>query len=169
MDHNNGVTAVVSQEVFNDIKKLGKIRQLFSDRERDKSYDDRFLAESADRGLRAIGKPVFTFTRNERASESPWFTGDGELFKALTDYINENGDCIETGGFFVPFSNGCEIGIHGKDAMASEMAYVTTEQQFRDTFGITIAELKAKTLAGLDEVVRQGNIRLFGDSRPVRL
>ncbi|MFA6270038.1 MAG: hypothetical protein WC657_02400 [Candidatus Paceibacterota bacterium] len=144
MDHNNGVTAVVSQEVFSDIRKLGEIRQLFSDRERDKSYDDRFLAESADRGLSAIGKPVFTFTRNERAAESPWFTGDGELFKALAAHINENGDCIETGGFFVPFSNGCEIGIHGKESMASELAFVTTEQQFRETFGISRMELLAK-------------------------
>ncbi len=144
-DYNNGVTAVVSEDVLGDIKKLVEIRRHFAEREREKPFgDDCFLSNSADQGIAALGKPVFTFTRQERFRESPWFTGDTELMNALAEHLKERGDVFQRGSFYVPFSNGCECGLHGPDSMKHELAYVTTEKQFEDTFGVSIGYLVTK-------------------------
>ena len=141
--YNNGVTAIVSEEVLHDIEKFNKIYHLFIEQEKGKPYtDERKLAHVASEGVRHLATPVFTFARTERVAESPWFTGDTEVLDRLRSYIRYTGGTIESEGFHVPFSNGMEYGMHGHEAMTHELSYVTTEQQFREAFGISIAQLK---------------------------
>lgn len=137
--HNNGVTAIVSEEVKNDYVKDREINSVLNDATH--QVRGRDYSKPLNEGLRHMGKPVFTFTHNERSQKSPWFTGDGELMEMLWEYTITNGGQFEEGGFYVPFSNGCEIGLHGDQAMASELTYVTTDTQFRETFDISRSEV----------------------------
>jgi hypothetical protein len=70
----------------------------------------------------------------ERFEKSPWITGDDKMLNALISHIRNNGGSVKSEGFYVPFSNGCELGIHGEKAMTSELLYVTTERQFVNNF-----------------------------------
>ena len=150
-NYNNGVTAIVSEEVYNDIHRQRMIRQQFVAREESVEYKDRWRADLASKATEHLTVPIFTFASDDRFEESPWFTGNRQVYKTLVEYIRKNGGVVEEGGFFVPFSNGCEIGMHSKDAMKSELAYVTTSQQFRETFGISQAELVNPTDTNLNE------------------
>ena len=143
--YNNGVTALVSEEVYNNLKKQASIQRLFTEREKDVTFNEQWRTETSYQGLRHLLVPIFTFTRVERFGESPWFTGDINFLNELHKHIEENGGVVESSGFFVPFSNGCEVGIHGKDAMKNELAYVTTEQQFREAFGISVSEIEERS------------------------
>ena len=145
-NYNNGVTALISEEVSRDIKKQNTIWQLCAKRDAEKAYGDRMLGATASSALNHLCVPIFTFVDPERAAESPWFTGDNKLLNALLDHINENGGFIltEHNNFYVPFSNGSELGMHGEESMKRELAYVTTEMQFRGTFGVSIQEIKAR-------------------------
>lgn len=158
---NNGVTAIVSEEVYNDIHRQRMIRQHFTTCEENVEYNERWLASVADKATNYLNVPTFTFVRPERFQESPWFTATDDVLDRLIDYIKYNGDKIEEAGFYVPFSNGCELGIHGKDAMKNDLAYVTTSQQFRETFGISLSGVASRaTDASLNkvfsEMVRMG-------------
>lgn len=146
--YNNGVTALVSEEVKNDLHKQYVIWQNFAEREKDEEYTKRWRAATASEATRHLKTPIFTFVQDERFKKSPWFTGNDELLEMLCLHIKECGWEIEEGSFFVPFSNGCEIGLHGKDSMKSELAQVTTEQQFRETFGLTTSALKSSREVG---------------------
>ena len=127
------------------------IRQHFLTSEEKVEYKDRWRASVADKATNHLCLPTFTFVRDDRFIESPWFTGNDNVLELLMKHIKETGGRIESSGFYVPFSNGCEVGMHGKDAMKADLAYVTTQQQFRDTFGISMAELvNGKTDTNLD-------------------
>lgn len=141
---NNGVTALVSELVLADINKKNAIRQILNDD--DHKVKGRDISEPLSEGLKHLNtKPVFTFVRGERFAKSPWFTGGEDLISSLHQHLTEKCITVQEGWFHVPFSNAAEIGVHGDQARASELSYVTTEQQFIDAFGISIEELLAKT------------------------
>jgi len=137
--YNNGVMAIVSEETYNDIQKYWEIVQRLACRN---------LAETASPALKHLCVPIFTFAHIERVKESPWFTGecDNFLFKLLKHIRDNGGKLIEGESFYVPFSNGCEVGLHGEAVMRNELAYVTTEQQFLETFGVSISEIDQQTI-----------------------
>ncbi|MFA6177502.1 MAG: hypothetical protein WC694_01245 [Candidatus Paceibacterota bacterium] len=139
---NNGVTAVVTEQTHKDLQKYCAIGSWFDETDAEKLYEERRLRRTAiSSALGHLCTPTFTFTRPERASVSPWFTGDSELFWALTKHVENNGGVLLDGSCYVPFSNGSEVGLHGHEALKDELSYVTTEQQFQETFGISISEL----------------------------
>ena len=171
---NNGVTAIVSEEVYNDIQRHNTIWQNFAEREKEVEYKDRYRSDLASEATFHLTTPTFTFTRVERFSESPWFTGDMYDLNEVIKFIEENGGVVEHSGFYVPFSNAAEIGLHGKQAMRGDLVHVTNSQQFRETFGISLPEIKERARLFLahvrktDEIVRGANTQVFGDSTAVR-
>lgn len=148
--YNNGVRALVSEGVLADINKAWAIQQVLNDA--DHKVQGRDYSTPLSEGLCHIGTPTFTFVYTDRFVKSPWFTGDNEFLDALCKQIVEDGGRIESSSFHVPFSNGCEIGVHGDRAMASELAYVTTEQQFFETFGVTRDLIRTKYLPTTREI-----------------
>ncbi len=141
------MVAIVSEEVYNDLRKAHQIWEHFKERddERNIPYNDQWKALTASQAVGHLTVPIFTFTHDERWKTQPWFTGGEKLWSMLNDYFEQSDNYIERDrSFFVPFSNGAELGMHGKDAMVGEFRYVTTETQFRDTFGISPTELKAR-------------------------
>ena len=142
--YNNGVQAIVSEDVMRGIEQSKLIQKFFEYRDADIPANQRFRPAAAYKGLKHLAVPVFTFASSERVMEQPWFTGTIEEYSSLRRHIRANGDCIEEGWFYIPFSNGLELGLNGENAMKSELAYVTTGEQFREAFGISIAELQTK-------------------------
>lgn len=145
INNNNGVTAIVDQLVnANGEKRRALYRSLVESRVPG-SPDREEGAEAFDIGLEHLwGTPVFTFADVERVARSPWFTGSSVLLDSVCRYIEkEDGLLIRGRSIFVPFSNGAETGLRGPRprAQAYELRYVTTEHQFLDTFGATIAEV----------------------------
>jgi hypothetical protein len=139
---NNGVTAVVGEKTYKNLQKYQAICTWFGERDIKKSFEERNLrTETACSGIEHLCVPTFTFTHPERASVSPWFTGDTIILIALIRHIKNNLGLIQGGSFYVPFSNGCEIGLHGEESMRSELRYVTLEQQFQNEFRISTSEL----------------------------
>lgn len=141
--YNNGVYAIVTADVMANLSRVGKIvARLRAMDVEDEHVDIWKMFAHIPR------TPIFTFTREERAKESPWFTGDEMVYHALVDYlIPGTGGEVRSSGFFVPFSNGMEVGIHGSKAQQDELRHVTTEQQFREAFGVSFE--------GALDVVRQ--------------
>ena len=130
---NNGVLALMGEDAYNNTGKCNRIRMTLNDPNH--RAPGRDIDEPLDKGLAHIPiTPVFTFTHNERFAKSPWFTGGGLLLEVLYECVLAGGK-IEEGWFYVPFSNGAEIGMHGDRAMVRELSYVTTAEQFRETFG----------------------------------
>ena len=140
--YNNGVTAIVDEATLASIHKRNAIWQLFEEREKKAKFKEYWWAPHvASEGTWHLSVPIFTFVRQERFKESPWFTGDTGLMDALIEHIKERGDVFQDAGFYVPFSNGCEIGTHGKESMRGELSNVTTEKQFEEIFGVRVSEL----------------------------
>jgi hypothetical protein len=134
--HNNGVYAIVPKDVLINIFRVGRIVRRLRKIKGDDSFDFWKMFAHISR------TPIFTFTREERVKESPWFTGDETVYRALVDYlIPETGGEARPSGFFVPFSNGMEIGAHGAEAQQEELLYVTSEQQFQEAFGVSSEEV----------------------------
>jgi len=140
---NNGVVAIVNEEVYNDLKKANEIWMHFDERDRngDLPDEERWRGEVAIRATAHLAVPIFTFVHGNRHKTSPWFTGGEELWSALYNYLENSGATVRGSSFFVPFSNGAELGIHGKDAMMSELKHVTTSTHFLEVFGISQTEL----------------------------
>ena len=142
---NNGVWAIVAEEI---LRNRGHIRLISTILEDELRKGGRTVPDGSFRaiqeGLAHIPQtPIFTFALDGRAAGSPWLTGSRHLSEALEAYIHaEDGELQGNGGFYVPFSNGSELGAHGADAMRNELQYVTTEAQFRDTFGIGPREVE---------------------------
>ncbi len=137
--NNGGVTATMSEDTRVDILKDLAIRTRLACKHH---YTD--ISVELDRGLGHLCVPIFTFVSTKRFTESPWFTGDSDLFNALVVYLESGGAEFAPWGFYVPFSNGMELGMHGEREMENELSYVTTERQFQDTFGISRNELLQK-------------------------
>ena len=136
---NNGVTAIASERVVDDLERLnghgGIIHSL------DTFCNSAEARQALNRVFSHIGKPIFAFVSPERFTHQPWFTGSTLIWEALADYIEFEGGIIKGGGFYVPFSNGNEMGMHGLEAMENELRFVTTSQHFRETFGIEYGEV----------------------------
>jgi hypothetical protein len=136
----NGVVALTSVDTLNDMAKYIAIIENIKDVQL--KNDSKALYDSLAHLNQGV---IFTFSRDrERFKKSPWFTGDIDLFASIRRHFRNSEHTFEERSFFVPFSNGCELGFHGESAMATEFRFVTTEQQFREAFGISRSELLAK-------------------------
>jgi len=136
--YNNGVTAIVTEDVLeNRDKRLAILNALRKDNN-PLPHIDRI----AEKGLGHIpDSPIFTFARDERADNEPWFTGNNTFLQRVFNHIaKEGGQCIKR-SFWIPFSNGAEVGLHGDEAQIEELRYVTTYQNFIDTFAIEEDEI----------------------------
>ena len=141
---NNGVEAIVAEDVFLGMVQVEAITAILEKNECDRGglicpYP---VTEAIEKGLKHFAQtPIFTFADADRVASSPWITGNRRLLRVLLEYIQEEGGAYREGMVYVPFSNAAEIGAHGVAAQAKELAYTTTDQQFRDTFGIGPREL----------------------------
>ncbi len=133
--YNNGVNAIREEIVTQDQKKISRIVEKISDHGVARAASrDRIVKEL--QGILGIVKPAtFTFCNNERFKSSPWFTGNQDDWEDLINLIQFRGGIVEDGGLYVPFSNGCELGIHGDEAQLSELKYVSSRENFLKTFG----------------------------------
>ena len=140
--HNNGVTALAMEEAVAELDRLFEIGAAISTLGQI-GHDER---TAVNRALDRLRLPIFTFAREERVRDEPWFTGDFRLYQVLCDYVRDAGGSKWPGHFYVPFSNGIEMGHRGLQAMCDELQFVTTRQQFRDVFGISYDELVERVL-----------------------
>jgi hypothetical protein len=155
--YNNGVASVISEEVYatrtqamiirgalretaqGQIKATNYALREDADRARDAWSD------SVNKGLAHISEtPIFTFTVGDRVARSAWFTGSSELLALLREWVKSEGGAFREASFYVPFSNGCELGMHGLERVEDELKYVTTHEQFEKTFGVRYLDLVAK-------------------------
>lgn len=143
--YNNGVEAVVSHEIWENIEKRYAIVRalgLLEDVREKIVWKEDILPHLPE-------MPIFTFASTDRVTKSPWLTGtrssedrENDLHRLL-NYITKNGGWFSNIPFYVPFSNGAEMGLHGPKAQLSELRYVTTNSQFEETFGVSLDELRA--------------------------
>ena len=153
---NNGVTGVVSEDVMRDINRRTLIAKCFA--RTDINFGEQLRLQRATRhALQHLSTPTFTFSREWRVNAQPWFTGSRPLLAALTQHIESMRHVIVFANFFVPFSNGHEIGHHGREAMAEEMGYVTTGRQFQETFGMSSVEILEKYGTVEDRLLLSGS------------
>jgi len=142
-NRNNGVTAITSQDYSEETAQL--VEQLCV------YYDAQgFTAQEQKDAKNAVisvvfFKPVFTFARAERVMNSPWFTGGVMLAQTLKYYIKQEGGIIQEADFYVPFSNGYELGIHGVKALQDELRWITTKMEFEQEFGVSLTSLLKET------------------------
>lgn len=99
------------------------------------------VAEIVSKNIRLAAHPIFTFVKQERYDESPWFTGNMDDFDSLCDYITRQGGRVQKSSFFVPFSNGMETRWQDPEQQSRELRYVTTIEDFHKEFGITPEEI----------------------------
>lgn len=110
---NNGFTAVVSEEVHKEIQ--------------------RWIDSPYNRNLPYPG-PIFVFTKETNGM--PWLTGD----YGMMDYLLSPHLVVESESISVPFSNRFELFGDGTkdDARKALEKWMPTNQQFIDTFGLSI-------------------------------
>jgi len=103
---NNGVMAFISKEDWELLKKLG---------------------ETAQWGDMAEGDIIKVFTFCNSTSRMGFVTGSEDdmnyLFPGLPESFNMAANYYQH--FYVPFSNGHEVGAHGEEAKASELKFRT--------------------------------------------
>jgi len=149
---NNGVLALATAETVKNMRRrrmivscIGSLGSEEGDHElqREWRYGN---ANVAERTLQHRG-PIFTFCEPERYEKSPWFTGNLGHLHFLLDYImKQGGECMD-GEFYVPFSNGAEMGLHGKESLANELSYVVDENDVVATFGMLTEEINRRAVA----------------------
>lgn len=134
--YNNGVEAVVSGGIYQNMRKKRAITLALENMGKGNGDQGDMLPHIPE-------TPVFTFASKDRVDKSPWFTGTTSSDSCrLLNYITRNGGWFSNASFYVPFSNGAEIGFHGPEAQREELRYVTTDVQFEETFGISLQELR---------------------------
>jgi hypothetical protein len=138
---NNGVTAVISHATKIALHQKcliqdALVREIVVETEKAHQIGNVVMV-----GLAHIGTPIFTFSSSERVLRSPWFTGTLNLLEELKSHVSAQGGRFEAASFFVPFSNGAEQGLHGLESQGAELRYVTTAQDFYDTFAIDPIDL----------------------------
>ncbi len=126
LSRNNGVTAVVPDEVVQRVHRLQK--------------------EAGAQGARIIGldyRPTFTFTANPDEHPMRVYTGD----LALMERLLEGHESVRpSGAGYVPFSNGIEYSLFSeypekKESAQYEMTFVTTLAEAIEAFGLQVPEL----------------------------
>ncbi len=138
----NGVDAIITEDVLRNCEKVSQTISAISE-EIPRRTKESVSAESIAVGLSHIQQtPIFTFASISRAATQPWFTGNRDLFEALSEWIEAEGEDFQVTGFYVPFSNASELGDQGVIKMRNELKYVTTESQFHDTFGASQREVE---------------------------
>ena len=137
--HNSGVTALVSDEILHNMICIEHtIQELVGKRcvYQNLKLDPEAIVSSIKKGLHHLPTtPIFTFVKVERWRNSTLFTGNEFLLKTLIDHLKHDGHTVNPAEFYVPFSNGKELGMHGVEAMTNELSYITSDRQFRETFG----------------------------------
>ena len=119
---NNGVTAVMTEEAY--LKKEER-RAL--------------IAETEKKGLGTpnlpqVG-PIFTFGRTEHRSFK-FLTGSTITMNRLLDDHE-----VLDGNIWVPFSNGSELGSHGKEAQEFELQFMTSLDEAVEAFGLIPSDI----------------------------
>lgn len=150
---NNGVVAVASEETVKNIQRKNQITQRINQR----------YHGVATKALEHLDGSIFTFCWNaDDLEKRPWFTSESQMLGVLMDYIKQQGGRVDDGSFHVPFSNAMETGVHGENALASELSHVTTEEDFFEEFGISIPNLWAqrKVRDSIDQTFHQGSLAI---------
>jgi len=136
---NNGVIALVNERIFHSLNLMGDIR---ADVYAASSRAPQAVQSVVTKGLQHLMTPIFTFSISHRIRNRNWFTGGSYLYDAVRKHMRAtNHGLCGSYSFYVPFSNGLERGHGGSDGIAFELGFVTTEQQFQDTFGEGTREL----------------------------
>ncbi len=132
---NNGVYGVVAADVFANLQRRAAIERRFPG--------------LGDALLDLPTRPIFTFAKSERVVDAPWFSGTDNHFAMLRWHLEKQcGAYIEGGNFYVPFSNAHELGHAGPEVQRFELAFVTSNRQFEETFGTTLRELEKHEFFG---------------------
>lgn len=151
-DFNNGVQAICTEETnaaWNQRRRILEVVEARYETTVDHNNSVELISRkkvaiaAAERSLPPSG-PIFTFAIPERVACSPWFTGAHDDCRRLILHLEHTTELRVHQGLFVPFSNGCELGYHGPEALESELKFVTSPQQFRETWGISIQELRER-------------------------
>jgi len=116
---NNSVTAVVTEEVYQENQRRQKLAE--------EAVAERYL-----RPILPPARPVFTFS--DAPSLQCWVTGTMADLEALL-----KGHLLKTRPFYVPFSNSYETGIHGPELQEEEWKFHTTLGEVMETFGLVRA------------------------------
>jgi len=133
---NNGVQVLVPELVVHNFRRHNMIFNALENVL--KTRDDRSLInEVLNQALPAF--PIFTFVNSERLEKEPWITGSHKLYGALCLYIEQHGGRLKNQGVYVPFSNGYQF--TRIDIFADELIYVTMDEDFIETFGISQEDL----------------------------
>ncbi|OGC47906.1 hypothetical protein A2886_01460 [candidate division WWE3 bacterium RIFCSPHIGHO2_01_FULL_42_13] len=119
---NNGVTAVMTEEAY---LKLEERRTLIAETER-KGLGTPNLPQ--------IG-PIFTFGRGEHRSFK-CLTGSTIVMNRLLDDHE-----VLHGNIWVPFSNGAELGIHGREEQQFELQFMTSLDEAVEAFGLMPSDI----------------------------
>ncbi len=121
---NSFVTGLVSEDILRDIDRRQELINFAATQSHTLVNND--LAHFP------IG-PIFTFAKFDKVKELALLTGSLTLLQRLQNFIRTNGGGVSAGrSFHVPFSSGPNN---------YDYRYVTTHEQFVDTFGITQAQL----------------------------
>lgn len=143
VDYNNGVSAIISEDVFGNIRRQGDI--LNAAIRGITGNEEMKIRQQVEEETFHLVTPTFTFVRYNRFREDPHFSGSSRLFERLCKHIRSHGGVInDRRGFHVPFSNGF---------LHDDYRYVTTVQQFRDTFGISPQELMPEDGPDAGEII----------------
>lgn len=116
-DSNNGVTAVVTEEVYKKLEERQKLRI------------ECHNSGLPDPQLPPI-RPVFTFSGPDHHSFG-FMTGSYTLMKRLLA-----GHDVRDGGIYVPFSNGVELGSCGQESGRFERGFMTSLDEAIEAFGL---------------------------------
>lgn len=127
---NNGVTAVVEESILRNIERRQNI--------------ERTLGESVGNALDHLQQtPIFTFADSSSENIGYFVTSHMSwVANALKRYIVAMDGTYEGGSFYVPFSNQYERRRVDRKTQAAELRYVTSEQQFEETFGASVREIE---------------------------
>lgn len=129
---NNGVIAVVSEAVFQEMEHRHRIKQ-----------------EAREQGREIYlppPRPVFTFSR-PYSPLSEWLTGTLDDMEVLLE-----GHEVIRESFYVPFSNGYQWGTEGESLAGEERRFRTTLREAMDAFDLVSRD--SVETHGFDRAVR---------------
>ena len=86
--------------------------------------------------------PIFSFV--VKTQYTRLYTGDHHMFENLRAYIIEKGGDIKEADIYVPFSDHRKLISKNPGVLIRELGFVTTSQQFIETFGAPPSFFRAK-------------------------